>query len=74
MGRIASKLLENERVTVKLEAYKKIFDEKVKKLTMKIDNIEDVIQDMSNELWQLRTTVFKYARGEKFVALTVVMS
>ena len=74
MGRIASKLLENERVTVELEAYKKIFDEKVKKLTMKIDNIEDVIQDMSNELWQQRTIVFKYARGEKFVALTVVMS
>ena len=67
-------MLEKDTVIAKLEADKKIFDEKVKKLKIKRDNLEDTMQDMSNELCQLRAAVFKYARGEKYVALAVVMS
>ena len=53
---------------------RKYYDEKLKKLKIKKDNLEETMQDMSNELCQLRDAVFKYARGEKYVAFAVVMS
>ena len=71
---LRANLLQNEKVIAKLEVEKKILDEKVKKLKMKRDNLEEAIQDMRNELCHLCATVLKYARGEKFVALAVVMS
>ena len=71
---LQGKLLEKEKVIVELEVEKKILDEKVKKLKIKRDNLEEALQEMINELCQLHATMFKYERGEKYVALAVVMS
>ena len=68
------KLLENEQIIAKLEAKNKIFDEKVKKLKIKRDILEEAMQDMRNELYQLRGSVCKYARGEKYALVAVLMS
>ena len=60
------KVLENEKIIAKFEAEKKILGEKVKKLKMKREVLEEAMEDMRNELYQLRGSVCKYARGEKY--------
>ena len=67
-------ILENEKDIIELEAKKKILDANVKKLKMKRDKLEHAMQGMSNELCQLHPEVFKYAKGDKYVVLTLVMS
>ena len=47
---------------------------RVKKLKMKRDILEEVMQDMRNELYQLRGSVCKYAKGEKYALVAVFMS
>ena len=73
MGRIG-KLLEKERVIAQLEAKKKILEEKIKKLKMKRDMMQEAMQDMRNELCQLRGAMCKYARREKYALIAFVMS
>ena len=59
---------------VELEAEKKIFDNKVKKLKIKRDNLGEAMQDMTNELCHMPVIVFKNSRGEKYNVIAVVMS
>ena len=68
------KLLKKKKDIIELEAKKKILDKKVKKLKIEKNNMEKAMQDMSNKLCQLYVAVFKYARGEKYGVLAVVMS
>ena len=44
------KLFEKDKVIAKLEIEKIILDKKVKKFKIKRDNLEKVMQDMTNEL------------------------
>ena len=41
---------------------------------MKRDILEETMKDMRNELCQLRGSVCKYARGEKYPLLAIVIS
>ena len=45
------KLLQKDKVITELEAEKKILDNKVKKLKIKIDNQEETMLDMTNKLY-----------------------
>ena len=63
------KLLEKETVIAQLEAEKKI-----KKLKMKRDILQEAMQDMRNELCQLRGAMCKYERWEKYALIAFVMS
>ena len=47
---LQGKLFEKDKVIAELEAKKKILDKKVKKLKIKRDNLEEAMQDMTNEL------------------------
>ena len=71
---IQGKLLENEKIIAELEVEKKILGEKVKKLKMKKHIMEEAMKDKRNELCQLYVALCKYARGEKYAQLAVVMS
>ena len=46
---LQGKVLENEQIIVELEEEKKIMGEKVKKLKMKRDVLEEAMEDMRNE-------------------------
>ena len=46
----------------------------MKKLKIKIDNLEEAMQDMTNELYQMRVVVIKHSRREKSIVVAVVMS
>ena len=52
-------MLDNEKIIAELEVEKKIFGVKVKKLKMKIDVLEEAMEDMRNELYQLRGSMCK---------------
>ena len=54
---LQGKVLENEKIIVEWEAEKKILGEKVKKLKMKRDILEEAMEDMKNELYQLYGSV-----------------
>ena len=71
---LQGKQFEKDKVIVDLEAEKIILDKKVKKLKIKRDNLEEAMQDMTNELCQMRVAVFKHSRGEKYAVVAVVMS
>ena len=71
---LQGKLFENEKVIAELEAEKIILDKKVKKLKIKRDNLEEAMQDMTNELCHMRAVVINYLRREKYVVVAVVMS
>ena len=51
---LQGKVLENEQIIAELEAKKKILGEKVKKLEMKRDVLDEAMEDMRNELYRLR--------------------
>ena len=46
----------------------------MKKLKIKRENLDEAMQDMTNDLCQMRATVIKHSRGEKYVVVVVVMS
>ena len=71
---LQGKLLEKDKMIVELEAEKKIVDNKVKKLKIKINNQEETMQDMTNKLYQIRAPVFMYSRGEKYVVVAFITS
>ena len=48
--KLEGKLLEKETVIAQLEAKNKIFEEKIKKLKMKRDIMQEAMEDMRNEL------------------------
>ena len=68
------KLFEKEKVIAELEVEKRTLDKKVNKLKIKRDNLEETMQDMTNELFQMHVAVFKHSRGEKYVVVAIVMS
>ena len=74
MEEIQGKLLKKGKIIDELELEKKILGEKVKKLKMKKHVMEEVMEDMRNELCQLQGALCKYARGEKYAQLAVVIS
>ena len=57
-----------------IEAEKKILEEKIKKLKMKRDILQEAMQDMRNESFQLCGAMCKYGRGEKYALIAFVMS
>ena len=63
---IQGNLLENEKITVELEAKKKKLGEKVKKLKMNKHIMNEAMEDMKNELCQLHGALCKYAIGEEY--------
>ena len=68
------KLLEKDKLIAELEAKKIIMDKKNEKIEIKRDNMEEAMQDITNELCQMCVVVFKQSRGEKYVVVAVVMS
>ena len=52
----------------------KYLKKKIKKLKMKIDILQEVMQDMRNKLCQLCGAMCKYERGEKYALIAFVMS
>ena len=71
---LQGKLFKNDKVIAKLEPEKIILDKKVKKLKIKKDNLEEAMQDMTNELCQMHAAVINHSRGGKYVVVAVVMS
>ena len=65
---------EKDKVITELEAKNIILDKKVKKLKIKRDNLEEVMQDMTNELCQMHAALIKHSRGEKYAVVAIVMS
>ena len=72
--KLEGKLLEKETVIAQLEAEKKILEEKITKLKMKRDILQEAMEGMRNELCQLRGAMCKYERGEKYALIAFVLS
>ena len=71
---LQGKLFDKDKVIDELEAKKIMLDKKVKKLKIKRDDLEEAMQDMTNELCQMHAVVIKHSRGEKHDVVVVVMS
>ena len=72
--KLEGKLLKKETTIAQLEAEKKILEEKIKKLKMKRDILQEAMEDMRNELYQLRGAMCKYERREKYGLIAFVLS
>ena len=71
---LEGKLLEKETAIAQLEVEKNLLEEKIKKLIMKGNILQQAMQDKRNELCQLHGAMCKYERGEKYAQITFVMS
>ncbi|XP_056688228.1 uncharacterized protein [Spinacia oleracea] len=58
-------ILEANTTIAQMEYEKKLMEEKIKKLQTKKDNLEEDVQEMKNELCQMRIEMMKSSRNER---------
>ncbi|XP_010687375.1 uncharacterized protein LOC104901482 [Beta vulgaris subsp. vulgaris] len=67
-------IFEKETTLTEMEYEKSLMAEKIKKLQLKKDNLEEDMQEMKFELSQLRIEVLKMSRNEKNLTLALFVS
>ncbi|XP_056684884.1 uncharacterized protein [Spinacia oleracea] len=67
-------VLEKDTTISELEYDKKLLEEKLKKVQLKKDNLEEDIHEMKNEVCELRIEVMRAIRNEKNYSMALMYS
>ncbi|XP_056690827.1 uncharacterized protein [Spinacia oleracea] len=68
------KIFEANTTIAEMEYDKKLMEEKIKKLQTKKDNMEEDVQEMKNELCQMRIELMKSPRNERNCTMALYFS
>ncbi|XP_021767562.1 uncharacterized protein LOC110731963 [Chenopodium quinoa] len=67
-------LFEKETTIAELEIHKKMLEDKVKRVQLKKENLEEDLQELKGETSQLRIELMKSARNERNFSLALILS
>uniref|UniRef100_A0A803NBA8 GRF-type domain-containing protein n=1 Tax=Chenopodium quinoa TaxID=63459 RepID=A0A803NBA8_CHEQI len=68
------KLLEKDTLLLEMEVEQKIRDEKIKKLQLKKQNLEEELKDMKNEVFQMKSEIMNRSRNERNLYMALFVS
>uniref|UniRef100_A0A803LVE6 GRF-type domain-containing protein n=1 Tax=Chenopodium quinoa TaxID=63459 RepID=A0A803LVE6_CHEQI len=67
-------LFEKETTITELEMHKQMLEDKVKRVQLKKENLEEDVQELKGEVSQMRIELMKSARNERNFSLALVLS